>query len=185
MSPVASFLIALLSTVAQVEVSPAISIVQPEFEGQVFALTDGEKLTALERASAVGSMKLRAMGYGGIKTSYKVDGSHSPVTFSAEKIPYFVVRVADQAADPGLTIELYEFRVDAKARQLNYSSISVFGTKVKGAEKKHPLSFAKFGSASLKVSAPGLTRGEYCFNTHGSAPVATVQARDVWCFGVD
>lgn len=167
-----------LSVVGQEVKSP----VEPEYLGVYHSLDAGKgSLVALERQSASYSFKMKAMGFGGGKSSIEIKGGKSPVRFKADQEVAFVVRVGSQQIDPASIVQFVKFDAKKDKRVIVISKVGAMG--VGGATTNmnaNAVSFnaAKYGDSSFKiVPAAKLPPGEYGLSGAGS--------NDVFCFGID
>jgi hypothetical protein len=118
-----------------------------------------------------------------VKTVSEIAGGKSAVRFKAGEPLDFVVRtaLAPTAIDPNTLYCLRKLDAKKKTRELLVTSTHATPvgatSTVDFAGGALPLTFAKYGTSSLKVSITGLPPGEYPLgHTYGPA---------VFCFGLD
>lgn len=155
---------------------------EPEFAEEFTALDSG-KLISLERETA----SIQGGGGGFIvassKAAYVVAGNKSPVRFHSGQPLDFIVRtaIASTTVDPNTVYVLRKMDSKKKNREIVFSSghFSPLGGSVNTnlAQGSLPVTFAKYGTSSIKLTAGVLPPGEYA--------LSRASALDLFCFGVD
>ncbi len=155
---------------------------EPEFSGTVYWLDRGSnKLNPLERQKVNMGAKVKAMGFGGVKSMTEIEGERSPVRFAAESKPEFIFQAA-QYVDPQTLVQIFRFTVKKGHRELiNLQSRGFMGLSGvhSGEADKVSISFqaSKYNESSIRITpAMPLPRGEYAIQQLG---------REIFCFGVD
>lgn len=166
--------------------SPALAqettpVQEPEYLGTFFALDSASgRLTPLERQSALHKIRTKAFGFGGAKGWYELKGEKSPVRFTGQQVPEFVVLVSSQQIDPQGVFKLYAWVVKKGARQLPIDKAGSMGLSGKSliANSEVPFDATKYGKSSFKIK-PGrqLAPGEYTLTGPDN--------KDRFCFGID
>jgi hypothetical protein len=145
---------------------------EPEFNGIVFYLDPSGALVPLERQNATADVKMKAMGWGGMRSSNTYNGPKSPVRFKEGQNIRFVVR---NPYLPGSGIEPRPDRLvtlDVLKTSTNKRELGVMNTPGVGAafgqkgkieqETLRPLSFSRYGEQSYQISPEKpLEPGEY------------------------
>lgn len=160
---------------------------EPQYINNFEALSGGA-LVPLERQTATITGKTKALGFGGAKASSEFKPAQSPVRFSANALPSFVVRwpAAGTAADPASMFVLRQLKAKSHSRELVITNVRMIplvpgATKMTTnlAEGVIPIAFEPYGEHSLKVALQSpLPPGEYAFS-------GRLAAMDLFCFGVD
>jgi hypothetical protein len=155
---------------------------EPEF-ADVFFRLDAGKLVPLERQTATIQGKASGFIVMNMKASWEIAGTKSPVRFRSDQPLDFVVRslLAPSAVDPSTFYFLRKLNIKKKARELvvMVGHASPGGATINNdpAQGALPLTFARYGASSLKMTTGSLPPGEYAL----SRPYALT----VFCFGVD
>jgi hypothetical protein len=166
----------LLITAAQEPVS------EPEFS-EVFVALDSGRLVPLERQTAAIQGAAGGFMVASTKASYVLSGSRSPIRFHSNQTLDFVIRTAivSTTVDPSNIYVLRKMESKKKSREIVFSSghFSPLGGSMKTNLETGslPLTFTKYGSGSIKVTATALSSGEYALSRAG--------ALNLFCFGVD
>jgi hypothetical protein len=154
---------------------------EPEYLG-IFYLLDLStgNLTPLERQTAETKVKVKAMGYGGAKSTVEFKGEKSPVRFKEGQKLEFVVLVSSQQIDPQGIIQFFSLESKNGKRQLVIAKASSMGMSGKSvmSERAVPFNASKYGTSSFKITpAQNLPPGEYTLSAPGN--------NDGFCFGID
>lgn len=157
-------------------------VTEPDF-ADVFFQLDAGKLVSLERQTV--SIQGKASGFivMSMKASWEIPGAKSPVRFHSDQPLDFVVRTpfTQSSVDPSTFYFLRKLNVKKKTRELVVMAghASPGGAKMNSnpAQDALPLTFARYGDSSLKMTTGPLLSGEYAL----SRPYAQA----VFCFGVD
>ena len=151
---------------------------EPEFPDVFFAQTQ-EALVPLERQAATQNVKAGGFVVGNGKASVVVQGSHSPMRLTGQRLS-FIVKPQSVAIDPS---EVYHLRRLTSRKSTREVILSTIHARPLGATSKTmndslvEFSATRFGEASLKFSIDALEPGEYAFAKAGG--------RTLFCFGVD
>ena len=89
----------------------AASTTEPEFEGVFFAAGLSGELVTLERQPFTVQTRIKAIGFGGVRTAAEINSKKSPVRFSSNDKNAFVVRSANPTIDPATLYMLQSFTV--------------------------------------------------------------------------
>jgi hypothetical protein len=155
---------------------------EPEFADAFFRL-DADRLIPLERQT--GYIQAKASGFivMSMKSSFEFPGAKSPVRFRSDQSLDFVVRspLAPSAVDPSTVYFLRRMNSKKKTRELSL----MVGRASPGSATMHNdpaqdalhVTFARYGSSSLKMTTGPLPPGEYAL---GRPYIQTV-----FCFGID
>jgi len=155
---------------------------EPEF-ADVFFRLDAGKLIPLERQNAAIQGKASGFIIMSTKATSEFTGSKSPVRFRSDESLDFVVRspLASSAVDPNTLYVLRKLNSKKKSRELVIMAghITPVGgsTKTDLAQGVLPVTFARYGTSSIRMTAGSLPPGEYA--------VSRLYAQTVFCFGVD
>jgi hypothetical protein len=158
------------------------AVSEPEFADVFFRLDLG-KLVPLERQTA--AIQGRASGFivMSMKASWEIPGIKSPVRFRSDQSLDFVVRslFAQSAVDPNTSFFLRKLSVKKKTRELvvmnGRASPGSATMNTDPAQGALPVTFARYGDSSLKMTTGPLAPGEYVL----SRPYG----QTVFCFGID
>jgi len=155
---------------------------EPEFANVFFRL-DAGKLVPLERQTATIQGKASGFIVMNMKASWELSGIKSPVRFHSDQPLDFFVRslIPPSAVDPSTFYFLRKLNIKKKTRELivmvghaSPGSATINNDPAQGAL---PVTFAQYGTSSLKITTGPLPPGEYALS--GS------YAQTVFCFGVD
>jgi hypothetical protein len=155
---------------------------EPEF-ADVFFRLDAGKLVSLERQTAAIQGKASGFIIMSTKAASEFPGTKSPVRFRSEQSLDFVVRspLASSTVDPSTLYVLRKLNSKKKSRELVIMAghVTPIGgsTKTDLAQGVLPVTFARYGASSMKMSTGTLPPGEYA--------VSRLYAQTVFCFGVD
>ena len=155
---------------------------EPEF-ADVFFRLDAGKLVPLERQTAVIQGHASGFMVMNMKTSSEFPGAKSPVIFVSGQPLDFVVRsvLAKSTVDPNTMYVLRKLNNKKKSRELiimaGHASPIGATTKSDLAEGVLPVTFARYGASTIKVTTGALPPGEYA--------LSRAFAQTVFCFGVD
>lgn len=174
-----TLLIAVLCSIAGVAQE---TLLEPEY-ADVFFRLDAGKLVPLERQTA--SIQGKASGFivMSTKAASEFPGAKSPVRFHSDQLLDFVFRsaLASSTVDPSTLYVLRKLNSKKKSRELVIMAghITPIGgsTKTDLAQGVLPVTFAHYGTSSIKMSTGPLPPGEYA--------VSLVYAQTVFCFGID
>jgi hypothetical protein len=157
-------------------------VTEPEF-ADVFFRLDAGKLVPLEHQTAYIHVESSGFIVMNTRTSYEIPGTKSPVRFRSDQPLDFVVRslFAPSAVDPSTFYLLRRLDSKKKTRGLivtvghaNPGGATVNNDPTQGAL---PVTFARYGDSSLKMTTAPLPPGEYALSR---SYVLTL-----FCFGVD
>ncbi len=155
---------------------------EPEF-ADVFFRLDAGKLVPLERETAAIQGKASGFIVMSMKAAWEIPGSKSQIRFRSDQPLDFVVRtaLASSVVDPSTMYLLRRLNGKKKTRELvvmvghaSPGSATMNNDPTQGAL---PVSFARYGASSLKMTTGPLPPGEYVL----SRPYA----QTVFCFGID
>jgi hypothetical protein len=158
------------------------TVVEPEF-ADVFFRLDGGKLAPLERETAVIQGKTSGFIVMSAKAASEFPGARSPVRFHSDQTLEFIVRspFAPSTVDPNTLYVLRKLKGRKKSRELVIMAgkITPIGGSAKTdlAEVVLPVTFARYGASSIKITAGPLVPGEYA--------LSRLYGHTVFCFGVD
>lgn len=153
---------------------------EPEYNRIAFYLDAQGSLVPLERQQVNVQMKVKALGYGGGKSSAIFEGAKSPVRFKADENVQFVVRLDTHGEDPTTLINLDVLTPKKNTREIVVAKagpMGLHGESTRGANTLI-INCAKYGEHSIRF-LPGakLRPGEYVITTKGS--------REGFLFGID
>jgi hypothetical protein len=156
---------------------------EPEFADTFAALSATGDLIPLEHETAT----IHAGGGGFMvassKAAYEISGEKSPVRFHRAPELVFIVRssLAQTDTNPATLYVLRKLDPKKKTREIAFSTghFTPFGghatTNLNAGQI--PISFARYGTSSYRITATNLAPGEYA--------LSRVYGQDVYCFGVD
>jgi hypothetical protein len=153
---------------------------EPEYNRIAFYLDGQGSLVPLERQQINAQVKVKALGFGGAKSSARFEGARSPVRFKADDRIQFVIRLETQGEDPTTLINLDVLTPTKSTREVvtaKAGPMGIHGESTKGASTLS-INCAKYGEHSIRL-VPGakLPPGEYVITTKGS--------REGFLFGID
>ena len=166
-----------LAGVAQQNTQP-----EPEFADMFFRLADG-KLLPLERETATIQGKASGFIVMSTKAASEFPGAKSPIRFSSDQSLDFVVRslMAPATLDPNTLYVLRKLNSKKKSRELvimnGHASPLGESAKTDLAQGALPVTFARYGDTSIRMTTGHLPPGEYA--------LSRLYAQTVFCFGVD
>jgi hypothetical protein len=155
---------------------------EPEFANVFFRL-DAGKLVPLERQTAAVQGKASGFIVMSMKAASEFPGAKSPIRFDAGKALDFVVRspFASSTVDPDTLYTLRKLSGKKKSRELVIMAghVTPLGMSTNSglAEGALPVTFARYGASSMKLTTGPLPPGEYA--------VSALHAQTVFCFGID
>jgi hypothetical protein len=155
---------------------------EPEFANVFFRL-DAGKLIQLERQTPAIQGKASGFIVMSMKASWELPGAKSTVRFRSDQPLDFVVRSPLSASDvdPSTLYLLRKLEVKKKVRELvvmiGHASPGGATMNNDPAQGALPVSFARYGASSLKITTGPLPSGEYV--------LSQTYAQTVFCFGVD
>jgi hypothetical protein len=158
------------------------TVAEPEF-ADVFFRLDAGKLAPLERETAVIQGKASGFIVMSTKAASEFPGARSPVRFHSDQPLEFVVRspFASSSVDPNTLYVLRKLKDKKKSRELVIMAGKVTpiggSTKTNLAEAVLPVTFARYGDTSIKITTGPLLPGEYA--------LSRLYGQTVFCFGVD
>jgi hypothetical protein len=175
---------AILTILCAVAQSPAAQETPPEPQfGDVFSRLDAGKLVSLEKETAAIEGKSGGFMVATAKAFWEIPGARSTVRFAANKPLEFVVRspLANTAVDPSSVLYLRRMDSKKKTREIVYMTghFSPIGgsSKTNLSEGILPLTFARYGTGSIKIVTAPLPPGEYALSvSYGQV---------LYCFGLD
>lgn len=165
---------------------------EPEYVNVFSFVSKDGVLEPLERQPARMNTKVRALGYGGARTSYVLSNQHSSVRFPADKPLQFIVRpqgptfpgggAGANDVDPATIVQLYFLKVTKGNRELQVVKAGMFsGAKNTQTEGIVPFEIAKYGERSIVLRTLGpLPPGEYMWTANASFMVP-----QGYCFRID
>ncbi len=179
MKTIATLVICLLALVSFAQTP----VKEPEFADTFAALSPSGDLIPLEHATAT----IHAGGGGFMvassKAAYEISGQKSPVRFHQAPELLFIVRsaLAQTDTNPATLYVLRKLDPKKKTREIAFSTghftpLGGHATTDLNAGQL-PVSFARYGTSSYRISAANLAPGEYA--------LSRVYGQDVYCFGVD
>lgn len=136
----------------------------PEYVDVIEAVVDGQRID-LERVEPKYRAKIKGLGFGGMKTTLEIDGGRSPVRFASGKPVEFVIRVANQDADPVAYVALYRAKANKKVRSMIIAQAGFGGATTTGnggGNDKIAIAGNKYGSRFYRIKPVALLGpGEY------------------------
>ena len=144
---------------------------EPEYNRIAFYLDGQGSLVPLERQQINAQVKVKALGFGGAKSSARFNGAKSPVRFKADDKIQFVIRLDTQGEDPITLINLDVLTPTKSTREVVIAKAGPMGIHGESTKGNATLSIncAKYGEHSIRF-APGvkLPPGEYVITSKGS-----------------
>lgn len=159
------------------------TVAEPEFADAFFRLDSG-KLVPLERQTAAIQGKASGFIVMSMKASWEIPGTKSSVRFRSDQPLDFVVRspLVQSAVNPSTFYFLRKLNRKKKARELivmnGHASPGSATINNNPGQDALPVTFARYGASSLKMTTEALPPGEYVL----SGPYGQTS---VFCFGVD
>jgi hypothetical protein len=150
---------------------------------EVFFRLDAGKLAPLERETAFIQGKASGFIVMNTKATSEFSGAKSPVRFHSDQPLDFVVRsaLAPSAVDPKTLYVLRKLNSKKKSRELVIMAgkFSPLGgsTTTDRSQGALPVTFARYGASSIKMTTGPLPPGEYT--------VSRLYGQTAFCFGVD
>lgn len=138
------------------------------------------KLNSLQQQKLKSEYKMRALGYGGGKSTLLADGASSSVRFKAGQRIQFVYQLSPNV-DPHTQVEIVKFTQKKDHRELYQGMSQGVLSNAKMEENKAvvPFQLEKYSATSIAFSpAEPLEPGEYAVRRPSSFDIA-------FCFGVD
>lgn len=155
---------------------------EPEYFGVAY-LYDGttNKLINLERQVAKPAAKVKAFGYGGIKSVSEIPGVNSQVRLPADQKLAFVIK-APAGLDPQSLVEIVRLTRQKDHREIlqmqSKGLMGLGGVKNEADKANVPFNSSKYSDTSIQVSpVEPLPPGEYAIRRPSSPTL--------FCFGVD
>jgi hypothetical protein len=155
---------------------------EPDFSGVFFRL-EMRKLTPLERETAAIQGKASGFIVMSMRTVSEFPGAKSPIRFPSAQALDFIVRspLASSTLDPNALYVLRKLNSKKKSRELVIMAGRVTpvggSTKTDLAQGVLPVTFARYGASSLRMTTGPLPPGEYA--------LSALYAQTVFCFGID
>ena len=174
----AIFIVALCS----IAVVAQVTLPEPDF-ADVFFRLDAGKLVPLERQTTTIQGKASGFIVMSMNASWEIPGAKSQIRFRSDQPLDFVMRTAldPSALDPSTMYLLRRLNSRKKTREIvvmvGHASPGGATMNNDPAQGALPVSFARYGASSLKMTTGPLPPGEYVL----SRPYA----QTVFCFGVD
>jgi hypothetical protein len=161
------FTVILSSFFLMVKAQESSDIPDPEFINQVYLLDKDKKLQKLEKKDAEITNKSKAIGMGGARQVYIMEGAKSEVVVPAGDMT-FVISTGGSgfASDPSSMLTLYKFEGKKNKRETTAASYGGIGNKgkSKGGENEIPLNYKKMKEGVFGiVPEKALEKGEYAF----------------------
>jgi hypothetical protein len=171
-------ILAALGASAQTADPDSKTVSEPEFAGVVFRL-DAGKLIPLERQSTA-NIRTTTSGFMVVhaKSVWVFAGAKSSVRFGKEALE-FVAR-ASAEIDPAMIYHLRKLDSRKKTREMTLATArgTPFGASATNqTDDALPVTFARYGSSSIKITVTILPPGEYA--------IQATPSQAVFCFGVD
>ena len=155
-------------------------LAEPEFEG-VFAewVASTQTMRAMPRETPQQETKVKALGFGGAKSSMVWSGTSCTHRIRGNAQPSFVVRVASLRTDPHDIVQFYKVNQIRGSRRLSLATAKLFsGVKTDMNDGAVGFDAKVHGPSSIMVkSATALAPGEYVLSTPASP--------NSYCFGID
>lgn len=164
---------------AMIGISPCLAAQSPVQEPELFKIVHtvdapSGKPVPLERQTGQSTVKSRALGLGGVRATFVIDGNDSPIKLKAGERHEFVVRLVS-GADPG-KYRLYSYQPKDGKRELMQLKVSGLG-KAQLNNSEIPFDVSKYGESSYKFAvAKTVAQGQYCYGT--------IDANEVFCFSL-
>lgn len=157
-----------------------INVSEPDFVGEVIAVSDGGNATPLEKVNAQVKIKDQLMG---LEKKLYVDGKTSPVRLKSGKIQ-LIVRAVDNNTDPMSIIRIFEFSVGKTRKATMAKQNELIGTISSNHYKYIAFTGKKYGESSYLLTINNISSGEYGITINNPNTVDE-KMRIVSCFGVD
>jgi len=172
--------LAAITASGQTAAADSTSVFEPEFAQVVFRL-DAGRLLPLERQFPT-STRTNTSGFlvMNSRSAWEFAGAKSNVRFSSGATLELVVRPPSDRHDPAMMYHLRRLDSKKQTRELVLFKMrsSPFGTSMSQTGPGDlPLTFARYGWASIKITVPGLQPGEYAIQVE--------PFQMLFCFGVD
>ncbi len=101
-------------------------VVTPQYLNQLYYVADSNKLSDLEKIDAAMKTKSKLAGFGGVSSTYVMEGSNSKIQIGNPQ-PSFVIRMDGMMMDASQMIRLYRFEKKDKSRESVISKSGVMG----------------------------------------------------------
>lgn len=156
------------------------SLSEPDFIGEVMAVSaDGEGVT-LEKVSAQVKVKDQLMGF---EKKIYVQGKKSPIRLAKGKIQ-LIVRAVDNNTDPMSIVRVFKFSVEKTRKATVAKQNEITGNVSENHFKHVPFSGKKYGTSSYLLTISNIEEGEYGITINNPNTVDE-KMLIVSCFGVD
>jgi hypothetical protein len=156
------------------------SLSEPDFIGEVMAVSaDGEGVT-LEKVRAQVKVKDLLMGF---EKKIYVQGKKSPIRLAKGKIQ-LIVRAVDNNTDPMSIIRVFKFSVEKTRKATVAKQNEITGNVSENHFKHVPFSGKKYGTGSYLLTISNIEKGEYGITINNPNTVDE-KMLIVSCFGVD
>lgn len=183
-----SLILGLMAGVLQAQ--NATKVQEPEYINVFFVLNPADgSLVPLERQTAIGRFKSKALGLGGGAISIEINGEKSPIRFKADQQPSFVVRLASQQTDPAGAVQFFLWQSKKGVRSHPITEVASMGLSAKDASAGASVSFdaARYGESSIRLApTKPLAPGEYALGpTMAHDALGAPQNYNAFSFGID
>ncbi len=166
-----------------------VSIAEPEFIGQIIALTTDSTGILLGKES--GQVKTKAgasvylTGIGSVKTRITLEGAKAKVQLPKADEIRLVIRCVDNQSDPLSIISVTSFEVKKDQRRAEIAKANTFGGSSSNTMDTIDFNAKKYGESSYLVVLSNLQAGEYGIMV--SNPNAQDEKNSLMmnCFGVE
>lgn len=162
-------------------------IPDPEFTNRPYLLTADNELKNLERADAQISAKAKALGYGGVETSYIVFSAKSEIRFNSANLPRIIIKIEGNV-DPADLITMSKAVSKNNKRSFLQGGVGFVGRTKDVSSTYVKLEFKKIRNGVYEIILPtDITSGEF-----GILPVTDPNSLagsksniKITCFGID
>lgn len=160
--------------------SAQIYVSEPDFVGEVVAISDDGNATPLEKVNAQVKIKDQLMG---LEKKLYVNGKTSPVRLKSGKIQ-LIVRAVDNNTDPMSIIRVFEFSVGKTRKATMEKENELTGALSSNHYKYIGFIGKKYGESSYLLTINNIASGEYGITINNPNTVDE-KMLIVSCFGVD
>jgi uncharacterized protein (DUF2141 family) len=172
--------LAALTASAQTATADIETVPEPEFAQVIYRL-DAGRLVPLERQFPTNT-RTKTSGFlvFNSQSAWEFAGAKSAVRFASGAALEFVVRPPSDRHDPAMMYHLRKLDSKRQTRELVLFKMhsSPFGTSMsQTGPGELPLTFTRYGWASIKITVAELQPGEYAFQVR--------QFQTLFCFGMD
>jgi len=155
--------------------SHGLSIKEPKYIGEIFAVTDDSEFVKLEQQKMSGKINYNAsallIGIGKAKSKNVISGSSSPVRLKEGNPFKFIIKTGNQQINPNEYFNVFSLESSKEKRYVKVGQSNSFGTSKSMDLDYQTFKATPYGKHSFLIEISSLEKKEYAITIKGSRDI--------------